>query len=78
MPSGVSIADVDFLATRKLRAAMRQLPAASRDVLLLSEFSGLRGDEIALVLGVPPGTVASRKHHAMARLRSLLGGIADA
>ncbi len=62
----------DFLATRRLRAALHQLPAASRDVLLLSEFSGLRGQEIAQMLGIPPGTVASRKHHAMARLRRLM------
>lgn len=68
----------DFLAARRLRSAMRQLPATSRDVLLLSEFSGLRGDEIARVLGIPAGTVASRKHQAMARLKALLGEAADA
>lgn len=68
----------DFLATRKLRAALRELPAVSRDVLLLSEFSGLRGHEIATLLGIPPGTVASRKHHAMERLKALLGDVAHA
>lgn len=68
----------DFLATRRLYAALRQLPAGARDVLLLSEFSGLRGDEIARVLGIPAGTVASRKHHAMARLKALLGDMVDA
>lgn len=70
--------DDDFLATRRLREALRQLPPASRDVLLLSEFSGLRTDEIAAVLGIPAGTVASRKHHAMLKLRELLGGKHDA
>lgn len=63
----------DFLATRRLRAALRELPPASRDVLLLSHFSELRGAEIAEILGIPAGTVASRKHHAMARLKTLLG-----
>lgn len=63
----------DFLATRRLRQALEQLPAASRDVLLLAEFSGLRGAEIAKVLGIPAGTVASRKHHAMQRLKTLFG-----
>lgn len=63
----------DFLATRKLHWALRQLPRASQQILLLSEFSGMRGDEIAAVLGIPAGTVASRKHHAMVRLRVLLG-----
>lgn len=78
MPSALPDADTDFLAMRRLREALRQLPRASRDVLLLSEFSGMRGNEIAAVLGVPAGTVASRKHHAMERLKSLLGDIADA
>lgn len=68
----------DHLATRRVRAALRQLPPASRDVVLLSEFSGLRGDEIAQVLGIPPGTVASRKHNAMQQLKALLGDDAHA
>lgn len=68
----------DFLATRRLHQALRGLPATSRDVLLLAEFSGLRGAEIAQVLGIPAGTVASRKHHAMERLKALLGETIDA
>lgn len=68
----------DFLATRRLRTALGRLPAASRDVLLLSEFSGMRGQEIATLLGIPAGTVASRKHHAMERLKALMGGAIDA
>lgn len=63
---------VDFLAVRRVREALRTLPAASRDVLLLSEFSELSGREIAAVLKIPVGTVASRKHHAVQRLRELL------
>ncbi|MDO1527589.1 RNA polymerase sigma factor [Fulvimonas sp. R45] len=70
--------DTDFLATRRLRQALRELPAAMRDVLLLAEFSGLRGAEIAAVLGIPAGTVASHKHHAMERLKALLGEPVDA
>lgn len=65
--------DSDFLATRRLRQALRKLPGSAREVLLLAEFSGLAGAEIAKVLGVPAGTVASRKHHAMQRLKALLG-----
>lgn len=65
--------DDDFLATRRLRQALRKLPSASRNVLLLAEFSNLSGAEIAKVLGIPAGTVASRKHHAMQRLKALLG-----
>lgn len=65
--------DEDFLATRRLHRALRQLPRHWQQVLLLSEFSGLRSTEIAAVLHIPAGTVASRRHLAMARLKSLLG-----
>ncbi len=68
----------DFLATRQLHEALRKLPRASQQVLLLSEFSGLSGDEIAAVLGIPAGTVASRKHQAMERLKTLMGATLDA
>jgi RNA polymerase sigma factor (sigma-70 family) len=64
---------VDFLAERYVRVALRKLPTIWRDVLLLSEFSGMRDSEIAAVLGIPAGTVASRKHLALARLKELLG-----
>lgn len=63
----------DFLAERHVHEALRRLPSAWRTVLLLSEFSGMRGNEIAAVLGIPAGTVASRKHLALERLRVLLG-----
>lgn len=70
--------ETDFLAVRRLRQALAELPAASREVLLLAEFSGLRGTEIATVLGIPVGTVASRKHQAMARLKQRMGVDDDA
>ena len=56
-----------------LERALAMLAPQAREVLLLAEFSGLAGAEIAKVLGVPAGTVASRKHHAMQRLKALLG-----
>ncbi len=55
-----------------MRAALVTLPSAMRQVLLLSEFGGLGIAEIAQVLGIPPGTVGSRKHQALARLRAQL------
>ncbi|MEO7068469.1 MAG: RNA polymerase sigma factor [Rhodanobacter sp.] len=67
----------DFLATRRLRQALRQLPRRAQQVLLLSEFSGLRGSEIAALLHIPAGTVASRKHAAMEQLKLLLGDLTD-
>lgn len=58
---------------RRLHRALKRLPAAMRDVLLLGEFSGLSQADIGAVLKIPPGTVASRRHHALRRLRTLLG-----
>ena len=57
---------------QRLRAALATLPRAMRQVLLLSEFGGLGVAEIAEVLGIPTGTVGSRKHQALARLRAHL------
>jgi RNA polymerase sigma-70 factor (ECF subfamily) len=56
----------------RVRDALGVLSAAQRDVVVLSEFSGLSTREIAAVLGIPEGTVGSRKHVALARLRALL------
>ena len=69
---------VDFLATRELHRALRQLPRRWQQVLLMSAFSGLPDKEIAAALGIPAGTVASRKHQAMNRLRILMGATSDA
>ncbi|HET8899621.1 MAG TPA: RNA polymerase sigma factor [Rhodanobacteraceae bacterium] len=63
----------DAHAADELRRALQKLPATARDVLLLSEFAGLSGSEIAALLRIPPGTVASRKHLAMSKLKALLG-----
>lgn len=53
----------------RLRGAIESLPEKLREVLLLTEFSGMLHDEIAALLGIPPGTVASRRHLAVQRLR---------
>ncbi|BDU18712.1 RNA polymerase sigma factor [Dyella sp. GSA-30] len=64
----------DFLAERQLHQALRGLPQRQREVLLMSEYSELKTSEIARILGIPEGTVASRKHQALARLKTLIGG----
>lgn len=56
-----------------LRLALAQLSVEMRQVLLLSEIAGFTTAEIARVLGIPAGTVASRKHHALQRLRERMG-----
>ncbi len=57
---------------RRLHEALSHLPAAMREVLLLGEFSELTQADIAVVLHIPPGTVASRRYHALRKLRALL------
>ncbi len=63
---------------RELRAALAQLDPRDRDILLLSEYAGFDTTELARILAVAPGTIGSRKHRAMLRLRELLTGERDA
>lgn len=60
------------LRDRRLRRALDHLPDPSREVLLLELYAGMSRVEIAHTLGVAEGTLASRKHTAIARLRGLL------
>lgn len=55
-----------------LRAALARLDGTDCEILLLSEFGGFDTAELAAMLGIAAGTVGSRKHRAMARLRELL------
>ncbi len=57
---------------QRLRAALERLPPNEREVILLDVFAGLGSKELASVLGIPKGTLASRKHTATARLTRLL------
>ncbi len=52
--------------------SLGQLPEDQRTVFHLSEIEGLSYAEIATVLDVSPGTIASRKHHAVSKLRTTL------
>lgn len=55
-----------------LRAALEQLPERLRAVIQLSVHEGLSHAEIADILAIPLGTVKSRLHHALSRLREAL------
>ncbi len=61
------------LEDERLRKAIDALPDKLREVVLLCELSELRYDEAARILNVPMGTVASRRHKAVALLREALG-----
>ena len=56
----------------RVRAAIEQLPADYREVLVLREMEGLSYKEIAAVVQVPIGTVMSRLARARERLLALL------
>ena len=56
-----------------VRAAVERLSWKLRDVVHLSVFEGLSHAEVAERLEIPEGTVKSRLHHALRRLREALG-----
>ena len=56
----------------QLERGFRRLSIDHRTVVVLHHYLDLTVDEIAETLGVPPGTVRSRLHHAMRGLRAAL------
>ena len=58
--------------SRALLSAVRALPSAERDVLLLVAWEQLTPAQAATALGVPPGTARSRLHRARTALRLAL------
>ena len=56
----------------QLRRAIRALPDGERQVVLLACYHELPYREVAAVLDLPIGTVKSRMHSAVARLRAVL------
>lgn len=59
-------------AVARVHAALEQLPADFREVLVLREFEGLSYKEIAAVVRIPIGTVMSRLARARERLLTVL------
>ncbi|GII79138.1 DNA-directed RNA polymerase sigma-70 factor [Sphaerisporangium rufum] len=57
-----------------LAAALAELPAADREVLLLIAWADMTYEEVSRALDVPMGTVKSRLHRARARTSRALGG----
>lgn len=70
--SEVRSGEEEFIARESiegLRAALEALPLELRETLLLCQFSEMSHEEIAAVLKISPGTVASRKNRALAILK---------
>lgn len=69
-PSPDQSAEVSEDAQR-VRRAVASLPEEHRVVVELRFFAGARLNEIAVVLGCPLGTVKSRLHYALEKLRRM-------
>ncbi len=61
--------------TRRLHALVDRLPENQRLCVELAVFGHLPYDRVGVLLGVPEGTVKSRMHYAMRRLRELAEGM---
>ena len=64
----------DRLAVLDLQAALEQLPAEQREIMLLVALEDMSYAEVAATLGIPVGSVMSRLSRGRERLRSLLTG----
>ncbi len=62
---------------QRVKAAIDALPENLRQVILLAEYSEMSYEEIGLTLGIPAGTVGSRRNTALARLAQQLAERAD-
>jgi len=60
------------LELRDLEAAIGKLPQEQRQVILLVGLEGMRYEEVALILGIPVGTVRSRLSRGRDQLRRLM------
>jgi RNA polymerase sigma-70 factor (ECF subfamily) len=56
----------------QLREALMKLSFEDREIITLQHFRGMSYDEIAILLGVPKGTVMSRLYYARKRLAKLM------
>jgi len=59
-------------ARRLLWEALERIGEEHREIIILKELQGLRYGEIAAVLEIPEGTVASRLYHARRALKEAL------
>ena len=74
-PSGVEdeaeLGDLGWAAVRRIVAS---LPEIQAEVVLLRVVAGLPVDEVARIVGRPPGTVRVLQHRALRRLAETLAG----
>lgn len=66
LPESVTPSEIDNVP---LREALRRLPAKYREIVMLKFFGGYTVSEIAVLLDVPQGTVATRLSKALKLLK---------
>jgi RNA polymerase sigma-70 factor (ECF subfamily) len=64
--------ETDLAGRDQLERGFRRLDLDQRSVLVMHYYLGFSLDEAAAVLAVPPGTVRSRLHRAIAAMRAAL------
>jgi len=57
----------------ELERAFSRLSIEHRAVVVLTQYQGYSAADVAEILGVPPGTVYSRLHYALAQMRTAIG-----
>jgi RNA polymerase sigma-70 factor (ECF subfamily) len=65
----------EVTASETVRAALAELPIDQRITVVMVDGEGFDLKEAARILGVAPGTIASRLHRARAALRSVIGDV---
>jgi RNA polymerase sigma-70 factor (ECF subfamily) len=60
------------MAAQRVKQALSQMKPMHRTVIVLYEFEGVEGEEIARILGCPPTTVRRRLHYARQEFEALL------
>ncbi len=72
------VAERDSALAARIAAALEQLPAGYRAILVLHDVEGLSHEECSAILECRVGTCKSQLHKARAKMRELLGaGIAE-
>lgn len=63
----------EHTSNEELVLALRALPSAQRELIHLKYFNDLKVSEIAKRLQIPEGTVKSRLHHTLKKIRVFMG-----